>query len=108
MSDTATGDRHVRPGWVCRLAHFPVTRILLYLGGIGATLWLLGLTHRRLAAGLGAWWPGSGASVVLSSLAVHFVYRGITRVAGAEARDRVRPTRRNPRDESSPTRERIA
>ena len=62
-----------------RLVHFPVTRIMLYLGGIAVALWILRLTARGLAAGLGAWWPAGVASVVLPILVVHLVYRGITR-----------------------------
>ena len=46
-----------------RLVHFPVTRIVLYLGGITVALWILRLTARGLAAGLGAWWPVGMASV---------------------------------------------
>ena len=79
MSDSVTADRPGRPGWVSQFVHFPVTRIVLYLGGIAVALWILRLTARGLAAKLGAWWPAGVANVVLPILAVHFVYRGITR-----------------------------
>ena len=79
MSDSVTADRPGRPGWVSWLVHFPVTRIVLYLGGIAVALWILRLTARGLAAGLGAWWPAGVANVVLPILVVHLVYRGITR-----------------------------
>ena len=38
MSDTATADRQVSPGWVSRLVHFPVTRILLIRVKVGRLL----------------------------------------------------------------------
>ena len=60
-----TADRPRRPGWMSRLVHFPVTHIVLYLGGIAVALWILRLTARGLAAGLGAWWPAGVANVVL-------------------------------------------
>ena len=53
MSDSVTADLPGRPGWVSQFVHFPVTRIVLYLGGIAVVLWILCLTARGLAAGLG-------------------------------------------------------
>lgn len=47
-------DRPGRPRWVSRTVHFPVTHIMLYLGGIAVALWILRLVARGLAAGLGA------------------------------------------------------
>ena len=62
-----------------RLIHFPVTRILIYLVGIGAALSLLRLATRGIAEVLGAWWPAGVANVAVPILTVHFAYLGITR-----------------------------
>lgn len=79
VGDAAAPDRQARPGWVRRLVQFPVTRILIYVGGIGLALTLVRLATSGLAAGLGAWWPAGVANVVVPILTVHFVYLGITR-----------------------------
>ena len=63
-----------------RIGRFPLTRITLLTVGILAALWLLRLLAGGIGRGLGAWWPGGVANVVLPVLAVHFAYRGITRL----------------------------
>ena len=55
-------------------------RILIFIGGIGAVLWLLGLAAGGLRVVLGTGWPSGVANVVLAILAVHFAYRGIVRL----------------------------
>ncbi|MCY4355606.1 MAG: hypothetical protein OXC09_12690 [Truepera sp.] len=67
-------------GWLDRLIRSPLTRLLLFGGGIVALLlhlqWLSGV----LAQGLGVGWLSGLIDVVLAILAVHFAYRGITRL----------------------------
>ena len=80
MNETAALVGKLRTPWPGRVVRFPVTRILLFIGGIGAVLFLLQTVAGGLARALGAWWPGGVASVALPILAVHFVYRGIVRL----------------------------
>ena len=95
-----TADRPGRPRWVSRTVHFPVTRIVLYLGGIAVALWILRLVPRGLAAGLGAWWSARVANAVLPILAVHFVYAASPE-PWSGGRRRARPARRIPSSRSS-------
>ena len=53
MNDTAASDRSAWTRWLDRIALFPLTRILVYVGGIGAVLWLLGLAAGGLRVVLG-------------------------------------------------------
>ena len=71
--------REPRPGWPRRIVLFPITRILLFIGGVVAAVATAGLVAGWLGQGLGAWWPSLG-NVALQILAVHFVYRGIVRL----------------------------
>ena len=72
-----------------RLVHFPVTRIMLYLGGIAVALWILRLTARGLAAGLGAWWPAGAVthSAVVSGLEFRSSSDGVRNVVCSEPRN---------------------
>ena len=74
-----TADRPGRPRWGAGSFTSWRSASCCTLAGIAVALWILRLVARGLAAGLGAWWPAGVANVVLPILAVHFVYRGITR-----------------------------
>ena len=67
-------------GWLDRLIRSPLIRLLLFGGGTVALLlflqWLTGL----LVQGLGVGWLSGLINVVLAILAVHFAYRGLTRL----------------------------
>ena len=80
MNQAAPSDGKPRTRWLDRILRFPVTRILLLVVGIAAALWLVRLAAGGLGRGLGAWWPGAAANVVLQILAVHFAYRGMVRL----------------------------
>ena len=80
MSDAAASAR-----WLGRIVRFPVTRILLFIVGIAAALWLARLVTS--GRGLGAWWPGAAANAVLQILAVHFAYRGMVRLLERRSAD---------------------
>ena len=90
MTETAPPDRRTR--WPSRILLFPVTRIVLFLGGIAAVLRLLQMVGGGLARGLGAWWPSGPANVVLPILAVHFAYRGIARLLERRSPDELSPS----------------
>ena len=79
MNDTAASDRSASTRWLDRIALFPLTRILVYVGGISAVLWLQGLAAGGLRVVLGTVLSGV-ANVVLAILAIHFAYRGIARL----------------------------
>ena len=69
-----------------RIVRFPVTRIVLFIVGIAAALWLARFVNGGLGRGLGAWWPGAAANnVVLQILAVHVAYRGMVRLLEARS-----------------------
>ena len=68
-----------------RIVRFPVIRIVLFIVGIAAVLWLAGFVSGGLGRGLGAWWPGAAANVVLQILAVHVAYRGMVRLLEARS-----------------------
>ncbi|MCY4658480.1 MAG: CPBP family intramembrane metalloprotease [Acidobacteria bacterium] len=82
MSDAAASTR-----WLGRIVRFPVTRILLFIVGTAAALWLARLVTSGLGRGLGAWWPGAAANVALQILAVHFAYRGMVRLLERRSAD---------------------
>ncbi len=67
-------------GWLDRLIRSPLIRLLLFGGGIVALLLLLQWLSGVLAQGLGVGWLSGLINVVLAILAVHFAYRGITRL----------------------------
>ena len=69
-----------QPGWLDRLIRSPLTRLLLFGGGIVALLLLLQWLSGALAQGLGVGWLSGLINVVLAILAVHFAYRGLTRL----------------------------
>ena len=73
-------DRSPWTRWPGRIVRFPLTRILLFIGGIGAALGLLRVVAGGLARGLGTGWPIVVANLVLAILVVHFAYRGIARL----------------------------
>ena len=80
MNEPAASGRNPRTRLLLGVVRFPLTRIILFIAGILAALWLLRLVAGGLSRGLGTWWPGGVANVVLPVLAVHFAYRGITRL----------------------------
>lgn len=67
-------------GWLDRLIRSPPIRLLLFGGGIVALLLLLQWLTGLLAQGLGVGWLSGLINVVLAILAVHFAYRGLTRL----------------------------
>ena len=69
-----------QPGWLDRLIRSPLTRLLLFGSGIIALLLLLQWLTGLLAQGLGVDWLSGLINVVLAVLAVHFAYRGLTRL----------------------------
>ena len=72
-------------GWLAGSSAFPVIRIVLFIVGIGAALWLARLVNGGLGRGLGAWWQGTAANVALQILAVHVAYRGMVRLLEARS-----------------------
>ena len=68
-----------------RIVRFPVTRIVLFIAGIAAALWLARVVNGGLGRGLGALWPGAAANVVLQIVAVHVAYRGMVRLVEARS-----------------------
>ena len=72
---------------VAQVIQFAPLRVVLFAAGIVGALWLSRLVNGTLDRALGAWWPGAAANVALSILAVHFAYRGLTRVLEGRAAD---------------------
>ena len=79
MAEMAALDTKRPTGWLERIVRFPVTRMVVYIGVIGVALSIMRLATDGLDGGLGAWWPGGVANVVLPILAVHFTYCGMVR-----------------------------
>ncbi|MDE0528687.1 MAG: type II CAAX endopeptidase family protein [Truepera sp.] len=69
-----------QPGWLARIVRSPPIRLLLFGGSIATLLELLPPVTDGLTRGLGIGWLSSVIGVVVTILAVHFAYRGITRL----------------------------
>ena len=80
IHESPAPDEKPRTRWLRRAAHFPVIRILLFTGGISASLQVVRLVAGGLEQVLGAGWPSSAANLVLQILAVHVAYCGIVRL----------------------------
>ena len=80
MNDTTVTDRRTPAQWLHRIAHFPLVRIFLFLGGIATVLALLQPPAEGLSEVLGTGWAHAALMVALPILAVHFTYRGIVRL----------------------------
>ena len=80
MDETTAPDRKSPTHWLRRIAHFPLVRIFLFIGGIGAVLALLQPLAVGLSEVLGTGWTRAVVMVVLPILVVHFTYRGIVRL----------------------------
>ncbi len=80
MDETAAPAQTRWEQWGVRVLRFPLTRIVLFVAGIAAAVVLQGLA----AAGLSLWleisWLRVAVGVVFPILAVHFAYRGMTRL----------------------------
>ena len=69
-----------RPGFLGRIVHFWPIRIVLYGASIAAAVMLVDRVASLLGSVLGGWWPAAAGRAALLILAVHFVYRGMTRL----------------------------
>ncbi len=85
MGEAVTSKGKEPTAWMGRIVRFPVTRILLFIVGIAAALWLARFVNGGLGREFGAWWPGAAANVVLQIVAVHVVYRGMVRLLEARS-----------------------
>ncbi len=80
MDESATREPRSPTHWLHRTAHFPLVRIFLFIGGIGAVLALLQPLATSLSEALGTRWASALLMVALPILAVHFTYRGVVRL----------------------------
>ena len=91
MQGATTAYRKPPEGFFGRIAYFPPIRLVLFAAGISGTLWLLRRLTGGIAGALGPGWASSAANVVLSILAIHFAYRGITRLLERRSADELGP-----------------
>ena len=68
------------PGLLGRIGHFWPIRIVLYGASIAAAVMLVDRVAILLGSVLGDWWPTAAGRAALLIPAVHFVYRGMTRL----------------------------
>ena len=80
MDRTATTYGRRPPGLLARIAFFPPIRIILFGSAVGGALWLERIGLGGLSQLLGGGWAITSARVVISILAVHWAYRGMTRL----------------------------
>ena len=80
MDETAAPAQKRWKRWGARVLRFPLTRIVLFGTGIAAAVGLQALAAAGLSQWLESAWLRAAVGVVFPILAVHFGYRGMTRL----------------------------